>query len=119
MTDDQRQAALEAAYQWPSEDPVELWKHKARPPKRERGLDTIPQAWLDAVAARIEAALDQYDESVGRALAEEGQRGRDALAKVKAALELRIDGLAHALDRERALRGGGVVALRKRHDDVA
>jgi hypothetical protein len=84
--------------------------------------------WNKWCHAHIERALAEHErlwtDVVGAAIAHERQRHRRQLGNLKAALELRIDGLQHELARERAVRDGGVVDLpsplvRKRHDDAA
>jgi hypothetical protein len=81
--------------------------------------------WCDD---RIAAALAEHDrlwtDVVGAALAHERHKHRRELGKLKAALELRIDGLQHELAKEHSVRGGDVVdlpagLLRKRHDNAA
>jgi hypothetical protein len=81
--------------------------------------------WCDE---RIAAALAEHHrlwtDVVGAVIAHERQTHRTELGKLKAVLELRIDGLQHELAKERSFRGGEVVdlpggLLRKRHDNAA
>jgi hypothetical protein len=63
-------------------------------------------------------------EVLGAVLAAERKRHRKEIEKLKAVLELRIDGLQRELAKERSVRGGDVVdlpagLLRKRHDNAA
>ena len=53
MTDDERQAALAAAFARPLEDPLERWRREAPPGQREGGLDTRPQPDWAAIDERL------------------------------------------------------------------
>jgi hypothetical protein len=90
-------------------DALERWRAKATArqaakPEPQGALDTIPQAWVDLIDQKIAAALKAERrlllDVVGCALANERQRQREELAKLRQAMELRIDGLVHALAKQ-------------------
>src|SRR5262245_14939200 len=131
MTDEECRAILEQARQTiehqPGEDAPEQWRRQQprREPtwaERKAESDAAWNAWADR---RIAVAIDKYDaelaQEIGEAIAEERKREREEMAKLKATLELRLDGLAHELTKHRAVAEGDVIELPsplryRRHD---
>ena len=84
MTDDERRAALEAAYRTPLEDAVEHWRRKAD--EREAARQAAHAERKAAEAAHLvrlqKQAGQAFDERITTALAEHDRAWTDALGEV-------------------------------------
>jgi hypothetical protein len=106
------------------EDVMERWERqrpKPQRPPRPRGPTIVEVEqmragdWARFVDGRIAAALAVHDairlEVLGQVIAQERNKHREAIAQLRADLELRLDALAQELVKQRALADGELVDL--------
>ena len=106
MTDDERQAALVAAYALPLEDPVARWRREADElaARRARAQEELRQAEREHLAAACQPAeIDPFlIDVIGAALADERKLMRAEIAEQVGQLRAEFN-VMRSIDKERVV----------------